>query len=237
MNHWKSKAQATFVDEEYADMPPLIPASATTSKPPAPAPASPSNAVQKVTVTVTTTKTTTTHVYPSITSAPTTPTTKPVASSPPPLVRKKKPVDQNEWNFERVKKFTAPAGTYYIGDICYFLKDELYDGVFGGKGYESGLYTRKSDGAFFMVDNTSWGDGCYIGSDRFEYGVDAGIIGIVSRSLGPEKDQDMYGGKFHTFRDPVEIKFGDGVFRFKSHWNYLVIDTSDENRYNSDEDW
>jgi hypothetical protein len=232
------------VDEEYADMPPLIPAFAAyksapapapaATPPPAPSPASPM-AVQKVVRSVTTTKTTTTHIYPS--STPTTPPTKPDVSSPPPLVRKMKPVDMNQWNFERVKKFTAPAGTYYIGDICYFLRDELYDGVFGGSGYEPGLYTRKSDGAFFMVDRTAWGDGCYNGSDGFEYGVDAGIIGIVSRSLGPEKDEDMYGGKFHTFKNPVEIKFSGGVFRFQSHWDYLVIDTSGESRYNSDEDW
>jgi hypothetical protein len=213
-SHWYNNCKAVFEEEDYADMPRLTPAV------PAPAVLSP----------------------PASEPNPSTPPPKPTPSSPPPVSRKTKN-DENknesvkDWDFKTTMKFVAPPGTYYIGDICYFLKEHMYDGIFGGYSYESGLYTRKSDGAFFMVDHTAWGDGSYNGSDGFDYGVDAGIIGIVSRSLGPDKDADVYGGKLHTFKDPVEIKFGGGVFRFKSHWDYLAIDTSGDNRYNSDEDW
>lgn len=170
-------------------------------------------------------------------AAPSTPPTKPTPSSPPPLTRKSsaKP-SLDDWTYRKEYTFVAPPGTYYIGDICYFLKDPIYDGIFGGHGYESGHYTQKSDGAFFVVDGTAYGDGEYRGTDGFAYGVDAGIIGIVSRSLGPEEDEKVYGGKLHTFRDPVEIKFGNGMFRFHSRSKYLAIDTAG-NTYNSDEDW
>jgi hypothetical protein len=305
-SHWYNNCKAVFEEEDYADMPRLIPAG------PAPAVLSPEreaarqkmtdyiakrkshyqakalwnirkNAMNQaappqspvhssmneiVTVTETTTTTTTTMIHaphspmsqtngdrigslissstqaspPASEPNPSTPPPKPTPSSPPPVSRKTKNEENKDetlkdWDFKLTNNFVAPPGTYYIGDICYFLKNNLYDGIFGGYSYESGLYTRKSDGAFFMVDHTAWGDGCYNGSDGFDYGVDAGIIGIVSRSLGPERDADVYGGKLHTFKDPVEIKFGGGLFRFKSHWDYLVIETSGDNRYNSDEDW
>lgn len=168
-----------------------------------------------------------------------TPPPKEVSSHPPPVARKKKEnkeENMEDWDFKAVKSATLPAGKYYIGDICYFLKDKTYDQIYGGTHYESGLYTRKADGAVFMVDNTAYGDGLYKGTDDYEYGVDAGIIGIVSRSLGPEKDDDMYGGTFNTFKEPVHVKFGGGVFRFNSPSKYIMID-SVGNTYNSDEDW
>jgi hypothetical protein len=142
-----------------------------------------------------------------------------------------------DWTYAKKYSFVAPPGTYYIGDLCYFIKEHIYDNIYGGHDYVSGVYTQKNnDDTFFMVDNTAYGDGAYKGTDGFEYGVDAGIIGIASRSLGPEADDDVYGGKLHTFKDPIEIKFKNGVFRFKSRSNYLAIDTAG-NTYNSDEDW
>jgi hypothetical protein len=231
MNHWKTNAAATFaINGEVI--------------------AAPSSANETVTVTVKTTTTTITRKPqgdmppPASSPKPSTPPTNPTPTNPPPAPRKTKNKKNEEnidetlegWTFQPKQKFVAPAGTYYIGDICYFVDDKLYDRIFGGHEYESGLYTRKSDGAFFMLDNTAYGDGCYNGSDGFEYGVDAGIIGIASRNLGPKNDENVYGGKLHTFKDPVEIKFGGGVFRFKSHWQYVVIDT-DGSKYNSDEDW
>lgn len=168
-----------------------------------------------------------------------TPPAKEAPTSPPPVERKKKEEKEEkmeDWTFKAVMRTTLPPGKYYIGDICYFLKEQTYDRIFGGTHYESGLYTRKSDGAVFMVDGTSYGDGLYKGSDNYEYGVDAGVIGIVSRALGPVNDEDMYGGTFNTFKEPVEVKFGGGVFRFNSPSKYLIIDTAGDT-YNSDEDW
>ena len=164
-----------------------------------------------------------------------TPPPTPALISPPRLAKKRTRLSLSSWTYEYKLSTVVPPGTYYIGDICYFLDDDIYETIFGGHGYESGLYTRKSDASFFMVDNTLYGDGLYEGTDGFGYAVDAGIIGIVSMPLAATPSAAS-GGKIHTFREPVEIKFGKGLFRFKSHSEYLAIDTKGSS-YNSDEDW
>jgi hypothetical protein len=280
MNHWKKSSNATFVEEGYEDMPPLIPASSVRSAP-TPAPASAPAPAVRPSATQTTSTTMQCCVCtgpvgtqyhgtclmemtraamnelidewhrshginvpptapplvptPSPVQVPQTPPPAPAPTSPPRLTRKGNPKPKMEdWNYEKTYSFVAPPGKYYIGDICYYLQDSFYDGIFGGHGYEPGLYTRKADNSFFMVDNTSWGDGEYNGTDGFGYGVDAGIIGIVSMPLGDESN--VYGGKVHVFKEPVQIKFGNGLFRFHSNSKYLAIDTHGDS-YNSDTDW
>jgi hypothetical protein len=134
-------------------------------------------------------------------------------------------LDEKNWTFDSHCTQTFPAGKYWIGDICYCLPDEIYDKIFGGVGGYSGGFYRHNDGGFFMVDGTSWGDGCYIGSDGFEYGVDAGIIGIVSEKLIDMENSADSGGKIHTFTHPVTCRFKNGVFRFDSGYEFLKINT------------
>ena len=118
---------------------------------------------------------------------------------------------------------TLPAGRYYIGDLCYALKDTIYHGVFGENGYKSGHY--KIVAGEFLVDRTAYGDGSYTGSNDFAYGVDAGIIGIASMSVC-NSEEHVYGGTLHTFTEPVECVFRSGLFTFKSASWYLEIDTA-----------
>lgn len=118
-----------------------------------------------------------------------------------------------------------PAGRYYIGDLCYALKNEIYHGVFGDTAYSEGLY-KMSDEQFF-VSRTKYGDGSYKGTNGFEYGVDAGIIGIASTLLcNPE--EDVYGGTLHTFTEPVACTFKNGFFQLNSGDFNLEIDTTGE---------
>lgn len=263
MNHWKTTSNATFVKEGCEGKPSLIPATATSpplknviAKEKNMGPMSKeqrSRLVEMLHASITnvvdewcrlsgfddsTPSSPPRAPASSTTNVAVTPPPKSTPVSPPPLMRKvpTKP-RMEDWSFAKKYSFVAPPGTYYIGDLCYFLKEPMYDTIYGGREYESGIYTHNNnDDAFFMVDNTAYGDGAYIGSDGFEYGVDAGIIGIASRSLGPEADDDVYGGKLHTFKDPIEIKFKNGVFRFWSRSKYLAIDTAG-NTYNSDTDW
>jgi hypothetical protein len=143
---------------------------------------------------------------------------------------------EKDWKYTDKKKYTAPPGTYYIGDLCYALYENLYDNVFGGLGgYSGGLYQKGE--SFFMVDSTAFGDGAYHGSDRFEYLVDAGIIGICSADIiDPDNHCATSGGKLHFFKKPVHIEFGSGVFRFhqEDYSNNLTINTLNNN--DSDED-
>lgn len=128
------------------------------------------------------------------------------------------------WAYRKELTFTAPAGTYYIGDLCYALYDTIYDNIFGGCDYRSGFYSKGS--SFFMVDNTAYGDGDYKGSDDYHYLVDAGIIGICSADLIDPENPSVRGGKIHTFAEPVEVRFKGGVFYFTSGYTHLTIDTA-----------
>jgi hypothetical protein len=136
-------------------------------------------------------------------------------------------LNSKDWTFSSMKKQTFPRGKYWIGDICYCLNDKVYDSIFGGFNYESGYYKHKSD-AFFMVDSTAYGDGLYMGTDGFEYGVDAGIIGIVSAELIDES-QCVDGGKIYNFTAPVTCRFKNGKFIFESGSTYLSINTTGYN--------
>ena len=127
------------------------------------------------------------------------------------------------WKFDKIKPkkmYSLPAGTYYIGDICYVLSDSMYENIFGGTGYESGLYS--SDIGNFLVSGTACGDGIYTGTDGHEYMVDAGVIGIVSAGLC-DKETDL--GRIYTFSSEVSVKMKDGVFSFNSEGTSLTIDT------------
>jgi hypothetical protein len=129
-----------------------------------------------------------------------------------------------EMPYEYTKGVTAtlPAGRYYIGDLCYALKDTIYQGVFGENGYAPGHY--KIVAGEFMIGRTAYGDGSYLGSNDFTYGVDAAIIGIASMSVcNPE--EEVYGGTLHTFTEPVKCTFKNGLFEFSSGSWYLEIDT------------
>ncbi len=166
---------------------------------------------------------------PTPASAPA-PTSAPVPASGQTAVKTKKTssstlLDAKSWKFDSNLKQTLPAGKYWIGDICYCLPEDIYDNIFGGVGgYDGGFYTHK-DGGFFMVDSTAYGDGCYEGSDGFGYGVDAGIIGIVSENLIDMTNGALYGGKIHTFDKPVTCKFKGGKFTFEAGYAWLEINT------------
>lgn len=66
-------------------------------------------------------------------------------------------------------------GTYFIGDPCYALRDDLYDKWETDNDYADGNY------GYFAVGSTAYGDGLYSDSysDR-NFGVDAGVLGIVN---------------------------------------------------------
>lgn len=164
-----------------------------------------------------------------VSTSPTVPRAPPATPSvsPSPVLNVKTPNETgypvNDWLYYNVKKFTCPPGKYYIGDLCYVLNDKIYDTIYGGRGYEDGLYMKKYSNDFFFVAGTAYGDGSYRGSDGKSFGVDAGIIGICPASC---MDHDDGGGHTYTFLESVECKFRGGVFSFISGFNHLTIDTA-----------
>lgn len=85
---------------------------------------------------------------------------------------------------------------FFIGDICYALKDEIYDGVWGSNDYKDGLFdTGVTDSVGspvkFFVCSTAYGDGSYHGTNGKSFPVDAGNIGVVPVELwGSDKDEE-----------------------------------------------
>ena len=131
-----------------------------------------------------------------------------------------------DWNFVKInpnKVYKFPPGSYYIGDICYVLEEKVYNDVFVYFGFSNGLYTSKENR--FLVSGTYAGDWTYTGTDGFQYGVDAGIIGIVSESL--IHSVTSYGNKY-DFPEGVDVQMKDGIFTFKKKNFKLTIDTKNQ---------
>lgn len=130
-----------------------------------------------------------------------------------------------------------PKGKYIISDLCYCIDDEwdqvcqLLFSKSKGNSRLGGEFVL-DNGVKFALYSTAWGDGCYKGSDGFNYGVDAGVIGCI-------KVDDLYKmgespsslGNIHEFPEDFETGYEDGVIKF----GHITIDT-DPGMEDEDED-
>lgn len=100
---------------------------------------------------------------------------------------------------------------FYVGDICYALPPDVYDGVYGKNNFAPGVYD--TDDGSFAVGDTAYGDGSYMGEDDCEYYVDAGNIGIVPiELLHCEEDELVEGCRVVSVPGEADFDFEDGVF-------------------------
>lgn len=114
------------------------------------------------------------------------------------------------------RKHIFPAGEYYIGDPCYVIPDEDWDGVLKATDFDDGLYHW--NGRICFTAFTKYGDGCY-GNRNGDamVAVDSGTIGII-----PIRKDDEIEGLFYpytllrTFGKKFEVWEEDGVFHFGS---------------------
>lgn len=120
-----------------------------------------------------------------------------------------------------------PAGTYYVGDLCYVMHDEwdevcelTADPVNHSRCID-GEFTLK-DGRRFACYSTMYGDGAYYDQEGREYGVDAGLIGCILLSDIDRQNMsnDICGGNIVKFDHPFYTDGGrwspgwDGVIEF-----------------------
>lgn len=138
--------------------------------------------------------------------------------------------------------YTFQAGKYYIGDICYAILDQNWDKLIEETGC-FGLDTNSNvnwDGRFIynsqvcFVDSTAYGDGVFFDNEGREYGVDAGLIGIM-----PIKACDgdsMNGGNIVEFKTVFRVFANNGSFQFGN----ITIETGDteedDEEYTEEED-
>lgn len=97
---------------------------------------------------------------------------------------------------------TLPPGEYYIGDPCYVFGEDWNDGralFFTGKTDEKldnakGMCDVILDGGDtyrghkFFAHFTAHGDGSFVGSNGFDFGVDAGLLGAIPLELVTKKE-------------------------------------------------
>lgn len=121
------------------------------------------------------------------------------------------------------------AGKYVLGDPCYcFSNDDPSD--LWGTLLESCDYFNNPIGEVGGVKilgfRTAFGDGVYFGSDGFDYGVDAGLIGLVPFDFAISQigtiDETL-----HTvveFENDFVCSNNDGNMTFGN----ITIDTNDD---------
>ena len=145
-------------------------------------------------------------------------------------------------------KHKFPAGKYYIGDPCYAVKNGNWSDVIRDTGcfgieidelMSDGKVFRWNDGKwiyrgkFCFASGTTYGDGSYSDNENREYGVDAGLIGIMPIEVCD--GDSMSGGNIVVFDNEFEVWEHDGIF----HFGNIIIDTKndDENESGEDDDW
>lgn len=142
-----------------------------------------------------------------------------------------------------------PAGKYYIGDLCYALKDDVYKSCWGKHDYQPGTFTVDANingqTCKFSVNHTTWGDGFYRDSVSGNfYAVDAGVIGIVPLELcdpNNMKDGKIKGGHFIESTSNVQFEACQGIFVIaynmtNTHTEMIIIDTSNTDSDDDDDD-
>jgi hypothetical protein len=128
-------------------------------------------------------------------------------------------------------------GKYFIGDICYSLREDLYDGFWGDqKEFEDGCF--EVEGSKFCVAGTAHGDGGYMGSDNTTYGVDAGVIGIVPEALWKKEDTGSMesGGRIVDANTGISFVAEDGYFSIDVDGENITINTDDETEAHDDDE-
>lgn len=118
-----------------------------------------------------------------------------------------------------MEKFNLPAGSYYIGDPCYVIRDKDWEKVCDVLSNTSGVLNVLSL-PFFMA-GTAYGDGTYQDNDQNEYPVDSGTLGAVPVELIDIVDPDA---TIKKFPNGLFIQYENGIFQFGD----IYIDTKGE---------
>jgi len=136
------------------------------------------------------------------------------------------------------EKHILRAGEYWIGDPCYAVKDENWSDLINSTGcfglelekfpsnWQNGLF--KYNDQLCFTYQTKYGDGEYYDNKGNEYGVDAGLIGIMPIECCD--GDSMNGGNRYNFERSFQVWEENGKF----HFGDIEIDTTYENE--SDED-
>lgn len=116
----------------------------------------------------------------------------------------------------RTTAVEMPAGEYWVGDPCYAVPDERWMEWLEAADYmnEHSLLVADLDGHTVLGLGTAYGDGVFVGSDGFDYGVDAGLIGVVPVEVADYSDEKYPAGALMRrveFTEPFECRYSNGT--------------------------
>ncbi len=120
-------------------------------------------------------------------------------------------------NIKDSKDVWFPAGTYYIGDLCYCKAINWTS--FCEQAEKNGVGLADVDGMKLWWNYTAYGDGTYVDDSGCEYSVDAGLIGIVS--FEDIKNDEYPEETITVFNTPFKVSYDNGTFRF----GHIAIET------------
>lgn len=137
----------------------------------------------------------------------------------------------------------APADTYFIGDLCYVIRDDdlwskICDAMFPETSNEANDGLLEVLGHQFVSFSTKYGDGTYYGSGN-AFSVDSGMIGMISlntlAALGQHHTAAYLAehGCVRTYQSDFSCENDDGVLYFGN----LVIDTACVEDEEEDDHW
>ena len=158
-------------------------------------------------------------------------------------------------------KHILPAGTYYLTDPCYLIKEDKWSDFLDKVLYPNGVYKRDTNDEYVIINymgvtacifNTKYGDGTYefhiardIGTriknlrlsrshNSNEISVDSGLIGLirVSNYWRNSIPLDESGMILLSCGNSIECYIHDGVM----HFGDIVIDTKCDSEYDDEED-
>ena len=130
------------------------------------------------------------------------------------------------------ENITSPSGKFWIGDPCYVLSDDIYYGIWDDKYEFKDGKIDVDDKLSFLVHGTAYGDGCYEGTNGFEYGVDSGTLAVIPMDLVAKTD----GVEFGTVEasSTAWLDYNDGEFDITLDDQSIQIQTSEEEDYEDD---
>ncbi|HEY6965879.1 MAG TPA: hypothetical protein VI229_00295 [Burkholderiales bacterium] len=73
----------------------------------------------------------------------------------------------------------VPAGEYFLGDPCYFFTHDDWSKVLETCDTFNSPVGRAPNGDSVLGFGTKYGDGTYRDNEGREYGVDAGMLGLI----------------------------------------------------------
>lgn len=143
-------------------------------------------------------------------------------------------------NRKSLETARVPAGTYWIGDPCYTIPTDEWMEWLDAADYTSPsnvLEARLDDNRYALALSTAYGDGEYLDQDRRNYGVDAGLIGVVSITWPEVREAFEKEGMRYlvTFDTEVEARYDDGLLTF----GHIAIETndSDPDEFEDESQW